>query len=139
MANDSPGIRVLCPTRWTVRAQVLKSIIDNFNVLCELWDASLEIVKDTEMKARIQGVADQMKKIDFFFGASLGFLLLQHSDNLSRTMQRADMSAAEGKEVVGMTLSTLASLRNDTSFGMFWKRVCDSSEVLDVEKPALPR
>ena len=33
MASNSPGIRVLCPTRWTVRAEALKSILDNFNVL----------------------------------------------------------------------------------------------------------
>ena len=39
MASDSesPGIRVLCPTRWTVRAEALKSIHDKFNVLLELW------------------------------------------------------------------------------------------------------
>ena len=29
-APGTPGIRVLCPTRWTVRAQSLKSIIDNY-------------------------------------------------------------------------------------------------------------
>ena len=33
MPNDSPGIRVLCPTRWTVRAQVLHSILANYEVL----------------------------------------------------------------------------------------------------------
>ena len=67
------GIRVLCPTRWTVRAEALKSIIDNFSVLLELWDESLEIVRETEMKARIQGVAAQMKKFEFFFGVSCSF------------------------------------------------------------------
>ena len=60
MASDCPGIRVLCPTRWTVQAGALKSILDNFNVFLELWDESLERVKDTEMKARIRGVAAQI-------------------------------------------------------------------------------
>ena len=90
--------------RKTFRVQALKSITDYFNVLCELWDESLEHVKDTEMKSRIQDVAAQMKTSDFFFGVSLGFLVLLHSDNLSCTMQRADMSTAEGQEVVAMTL-----------------------------------
>ena len=57
MATDSPDIRFLCPTRWTVRAEALKSVLDNFDVLLRLWDESLEIVKDTEMKASIQGVS----------------------------------------------------------------------------------
>ena len=51
MGSDSPRIRVLCPTRWTVRAEAFKSILDNFSVLLELWDESLQVVRDTEMKA----------------------------------------------------------------------------------------
>ena len=61
--------------------QSTRSITDNFNVLCELWDESLEHVKNAEMKARIQGVVAHMKAFDFFFG----FLILQHSDKPSRT------------------------------------------------------
>ena len=56
------------------------------------------------MRARIHGVAAQMKAFDYFFGVSLGCLLLQQGDNLSRTMQRADMSAAEGQEVVAILM-----------------------------------
>ena len=70
MASDSPGIRVLCPTRWTVRAEALKIILDNFNILLEFWDESLENDTDSKMKARIQGVAAQMEKLNFFFGVS---------------------------------------------------------------------
>ena len=55
------GYVFFCPTRWTVRAVALKSITDNFSVLLKLWDESLEVVRETEMKARIQGVAAQMK------------------------------------------------------------------------------
>lgn len=53
MASDSPGICILHPTRWTVKVEALKSILDNFNVLLEFWDESLEVVRDTEMKARV--------------------------------------------------------------------------------------
>ena len=51
MAPDTPGVRVLCPTRWTVRADALKSILNNYEVLQELREESLDIVKDTDMKA----------------------------------------------------------------------------------------
>ena len=33
LAPDTPGFRVLCPTRWTVRANSLKSVLDNYAVL----------------------------------------------------------------------------------------------------------
>ncbi len=135
MGSDSPGIRVLCPIRWT---EALKSILDNFNVLLELWTESLERVKDTEMKARIQGVAAQMMKFDYFFGVSLGLLILRHTHNLSKTLQKADKSAAEGQAITAMTVSTLKSLRNEASFDLFWQ-ITASAEELHVDKPALPR
>ena len=53
IAPQDAGIRVLCPTRWTVKAEALKSILDNFEVLQNLWEESLEYVKESEMRARI--------------------------------------------------------------------------------------
>lgn len=51
IAPAAPGVRVLCPTRWTVRADALHSIVENYEVLNKLWVESLEVVGDTEMKA----------------------------------------------------------------------------------------
>lgn len=76
MAPDTPGIRVLCPTRWTVRAEALRSILENYQVLLELWIESVHIVKDTEMKARIRGVELQMKSFNYFYGVIFGDLIL---------------------------------------------------------------
>ena len=47
LAPIDPGIRVLCPTRWTVWADCMKSVICNYEVLVELWEhvALLEIQK----------------------------------------------------------------------------------------------
>ena len=84
-------------------------------------------------------LSSQMVKCDYFFGVSLGLLILRHTDNLSRTLQRADMSAAEGQEVTEMALSTLKSLRNDSSFDLFWQKVTTSAKELDLDDPALPR
>lgn len=58
------------------------------------------------MKTRIEGVSAQMKAFDFFYGMFHGFLILQYSENLRHTTQRTAMSAAEGQEVVAMTLLT---------------------------------
>ena len=96
IAPDSPGVRVLCPTRWTVKADSMKSIIQNYEVLMEVWDKACEIIKDTETIARIQGIASQMITFDFFYGLVLGETLLRHTDNLSRTLQHSHLSASEG-------------------------------------------
>ena len=90
---------VLCPIRWTVRAEALQSILTNYAVLQELWVESLDQVKDSEMKARILGVASQMKTFSYLFEIVLGDLILRHSDNLSCTLQKVDISPAQGQEV----------------------------------------
>lgn len=139
LAPDTPGVRVLCPTRWTVRAEALKSIMDNYEVLQELWIEALQIVRDTDMKARINGVASQMRSFNYFYGVCLGHLILRHSDNLSKTLQKTDISAAEGQEVTSMTLTSLQLIRNDSNFQLFWQRVCMEAQKFDVSEPCLPR
>ena len=44
IAPDTLGIRVLCPTRWTVWANLLASILSNYTVMQELWDELSNIV-----------------------------------------------------------------------------------------------
>ena len=123
MPEGFPGIRVFCPTRWTVRAEALRSIISNYKFLQKLWVESLDFVKETEMKCHIQGVASCMKTFNFSFGTVLGELLLRHSDNLSRMLQSSNMSAAEGQKIAMMTVATLQSIRSDDNFDLFWKRI----------------
>ena len=65
LASDGPGVRVLCPTRWAVQADSFHSIISNWPVLTQLWEESLEIMKDSETVARIWGVASQMHCFTF--------------------------------------------------------------------------
>lgn len=136
MPDDSPGIRVLCLTRWTVRAKALVSIINNYEILHKLWEESLDIVKETEMRSRIRGISVCMNSFDFFYGLVLGEFLLNHSDNLSKTPETLQMSS-EGKKLAGMTVCTLQSIRNDASFDLFWQRVLLMEKYANVDYPVL--
>ena len=72
LSPGTPGVRVLCPTRWTIRAESLQSIIDNYTVLLETLQESLGATRDTEMRARIIGVSSQMNTFSFFLVSCLG-------------------------------------------------------------------
>lgn len=132
-------MRVLCPTRWTVKADYLHSIISNFNILLTVWDEALDYVKDSEMRSRIRGVSLFMRKFDFLFGVMLGECLLRHSDNLSKALQSPNVSAAEGQKMATLTVKTLETLRNGAAFGLFWEKVNVKGKALDISKPQLPR
>ena len=135
----SPGVRVLCPTRWTVRADSLKSVLDNYTVLQELWEESYDGCKETEIKARIQGVAAQMRTFHFYYTASLAEMVLRHTDNLSRALQKETISAVEGQQIAEQVKKTLMSLRTDAQASTFWSGVTAKADGLDVSDPCLPR
>ena len=137
--ETAPGFRVFCPTRWTVRAASLQSVIDNWILLQELWDESLETNLKSEVKSRVIGVKHQMGTFDYYFGVSLGAQILRISDNLSKTLQDAHISASEGHAVSSLTVKTLEKMRSDDHFNLFWETVTHKANALEVSEPSLPR
>ena len=135
LAIDQPGLRVLCPTRWTVRADALASILFNYEALFELWDEAMAVATDSETKVRLIGVATQMKSFDFFFGCTLGEKILRHTDNLSKSLQTVNISAADGQREQLQYSSPYALLRNLICFG----RLLQSMPQNSVNEPTLPR
>ena len=91
------------------------------------------------LKARILGVASQMKTFSYLFGIVLGDLILRHSDNLSCTLQKVDISAVQGQEVTSMTAQTLKSLRSDNNYKLFWRKVSHLAEKLEVFRTCIAK
>ena len=113
LSPETVGFRILCPTRWTVRNETFRGILENYDAILELWDTILSNRPDSETRARINGVASQMKTFDYFFGASLLRLILRHTDNLSKTLQHTKMSASEGRSIARKTVATLQVIEID--------------------------
>ena len=133
------GVCVLCPTCSTVNADSLASIIHNYAVLQSTWEEAVDAVRDIESKARLNGVVAQMEKFAFLFGAFIGELILQHSDNLSQTLQKKTASAAEGQQVVIMGIDTLQSQLKRECYDLFWEKVVREADSIGVEELLLPR
>jgi hypothetical protein len=129
---ESASIRVLCPTRWTVWTAALQSVLDNYETLLTLWEEVKESPLDSEIKARIIGVEAQMNDFNFLFGVSLGALVLNHRDNLSKALQKSSMSASEGQLLAKLALDVLKLTSSPFSikeFCLYQKR----------SNPSLPR
>ena len=139
LAPDCPGFRVLCPTRWTVRGDSLKSVIDNYAVLQEEFNFCLESRLEPDIKSRIIGIKHQMSTFEFFFGIVIGERILKHTDNLSKTLQHKDISAIEGQEVASLSVRTLEGMRDEKTFELFWIMVRQLVSEHDIGEPKLPR
>ena len=87
----------------------------------------------------MNGIGSQLEKVDFLFGVMLGERILRLADNLSRTLQQKDLSAAEGNHAAHLACETLTSLRKDAEFAIFWQEVMKKQSELDVDEPTLPK
>ena len=114
------GIRAMCPTRWTVRGDAIESIIEHYDTLSQLWDECLETRLDPDVKGRIIGVQTQMTTFDLLFVLQLSMKILKITDNLSKTLQKQSMSAAEGRSVAELTVRILKSMHTDENFTAFF-------------------
>jgi len=133
LAPNNPGFRTLCPTRWTVRATSLNSIYQNYNVLKEFWEDARDFTSDSECRTCIIGVQAQMNQFSFLFALMLAERILQHTDNLSKTLQNPQLTAIEGQQIAQLTRSTLLLMYTDQ---LFWSRIL---EEFAVDEPTMPR
>ena len=113
-------------TRWTVRAASFKSVLDNYSVLQKLWEESKDQASDPSIKARIIGVEAQFKTFRAYFEIQLGHLLLQHSDNLSKSLETDMLYAAACQKIAAMTVTTLEKVNLLICFGRKLTRFASS-------------
>ena len=81
----------------------------------------------------------QMQCFDLVFGLDLSMKILKITDNLSRTLQRSSISAADGQEVAELNVCTLQGMRAKEYFILLYDTVKKSSERYGTEISILPR
>ncbi|XP_076308589.1 zinc finger MYM-type protein 1-like [Tachypleus tridentatus] len=136
---ETAGLKVICPTRWTVRGQNFDRIIANYEALLLEWDVCLEDRLDSEMKERIIGVRSQMEKFEYFFALHLGVAVYSLTDNLSKTWQKTCMSAAQGQQNAKLVAGILDKMRNDGNFDKIYEEVHRQAMELNISEPQMPR
>ena len=69
----------------------------------------------------------------------MGELILGHADNLSKSLQIKTLTAAEGQELANLTIRTLQSIQTESMFNLFWGKVVQLANKLEIDPPILPR
>ncbi|XP_028412593.1 zinc finger MYM-type protein 1-like [Dendronephthya gigantea] len=137
MNLQTPGIKPLCPTRWTVRTGALDAIIRNYEVIY----TELDIVgKDSndESSNKSSGLRALMEKFSTFFGLKLSFMVFSAMEEVSKTLQSVDLNAQEANSAAASALSFLKRHRSDDQFAAFYHSVV--SEAKDqTDPPTLPK
>ena len=129
--ETTPSLRVLCPTRWTVRHTALDSILRNYKVL----QSALEQIQlgCDEYAAKAHGLLTQMEKFETFFALKLASLVYSAAEQLSSNLQSVDITIQEALNGARLLIRHLKVLSDDNHFNCFYDSVCQESASLTEE------
>ena len=134
---DTPGLKPLCPTRWTVHTGALEAVIKNYAVIiAELEIIAMESYGEPSRKAT--GLLALMEKFTTFFGLKLSFLVFSATEQLSRTLQRSDITAQESSLAANAATTYLRRQPVQSSFEHFYLATIEEAKGV-TEPPTLPR
>ena len=132
MISMYPGLtdsENLLPNKVDIRAASLSAILKNCGTLMKLWGLTQDNVSNSDMKARIIGVQTKMQTFSFFYGLQLAIVVLFHSDNLSSSLQRAELCTMDAQKMQALCH---CSLRYTTM-------ATQAAVKLELLTPSLPR
>ena len=140
LSPSTPSVRPLCPTRWTVRAESLRSVIANYEVLQELMEEIIEEYRGiTEATSSAKGILSTMEKFSFLFGVVVSQPFFSITDKLSKAVQTKSICAFEATEYASVTLKCLEEERSEDRFNCLWEDLMSKKTKFGVGEPVLPR
>ena len=71
------------------------------------WCNETQTASDPDIRARAGGIERKLTTFKFVYGMHLSMLVLNHSDNLSKTLQSPNICAAEAQKTAHVVVETL--------------------------------
>ena len=137
LCPDSPDLKPLCPTRWTVRTAAITAVLENYSAVIE----ELHRIGEShfETSARAVGNAAMMEKFSTYFGLKLSHLVFSTMEQVATTLQYKDINAQEATTAVNAAKHFLERQRSEKEFDFFYEVVKRNAFDNKVEEPILPR
>ena len=79
-----------------------------------------------------------MQTFSFFYGLQLAIVVFSHSDNLSSSLQRAELCAVDAQKSVKLSVTVLRGTRSDRDISLHWIKVTQAAVKLELHVPSLP-
>ncbi|KAL2092995.1 hypothetical protein ACEWY4_010307 [Coilia grayii] len=133
---ESPALRPLCPTRWTVKAASLQSIAANYSALMDfLEDMSANYKCDAGGKA--SGLLVHLQKFGTFFTLQLMLTFFSRVESVNIALQKCQLHTHSAREMLDTLRGDLKVIRE--GFAEFWENTTAAADALGLETPVLPQ
>lgn len=138
LVSSATSIKPLCPTRWTVRADSMQSVLNNYSAIMLTLDTVSSTVK-SQSGSKAAGLYRSFHRFSTYFGLKLGISVFDRAEKLSKLLQSEHLTATAAKDAALTLVSSLRASRSDKQFDIFWTEITAEAKTLDVDDPILPR
>ena len=132
------ALRPLCPTRWTVRGESLRSVLLNYSILLATLQ-ELCIANDITGEARItaKGLLTYLNNADTYFKILSSERIFIISDSLATQLQKVSINISDALRYKSAICEDLRMLRDQ--FDQMFERTERATQELDLSPLELPR
>jgi hypothetical protein len=130
-------LRPLCPTRMTMQANSMASLLDNYKNVLELLDNLAAGNSDSASKAG--GLSVRMEKFDFFFSLNLLHFVFDIIERLASAVQNPAVTMDAAVGAAELAVDKFKSVRTEEGYEYFWLSVLRKQVSAGVDVPKIPR
>jgi hypothetical protein len=132
------SLRPLCPTRWTVKASAISSVICNYEHLMVTLDrVQADRATPTDAACVARGLLKQMQETETYFRCVVSYRLFAITDAFATAIQRPTINLAEVLRRKREVLGELHIFRNQ--FDVIFDSAISEAKRLDLDDLHLPR
>lgn len=134
----SAEIKPMCPTRWSVRAQAVKTALKNYEGIMGALD---EVAESSSSDAAVEArsLLQQFDKSHMYFCLLVAESVFEPADRLSTILQSPNMTASSGLAAAKATYQLLSSLRTQTAFDKFMEQTEVARNKFQLQALSRPR
>ena len=129
--------KTLCPTRWTVRAAAILSILATYPAVLEMLERLG--ASGTDIASTAAGLFAQLEKSDVYLSLLIARDIFVPTEKLSLVLEGESQTVSGACAAAKLTLAHLGGLRNEEHFAELWKEMYVAEEKYDLVSPQLPR
>ena len=122
LSPNAPGLKPLCPTRWTVRTASINAVFENYATLIEAFYEMQRCTPD-DNGHKAGGVVCKLEEFRTFIGLKLSHLVFGATEEVSRLLQSRKTTIDEAMQQVNVVKRFLQRQRSGEAFRLFYNHV----------------
>lgn len=132
------GVRPLCPTRWTVRAEAISAVLQNYETLMHTL-AEINEEQHDEYGLKASGYLALLEKFEILFGLRLGYIVFGASEEVSKTLQAVNTTIQDAQKASEAAKQFFLRQRSAEKFDELYDQCINEASKYSIGEPGLPR